>query len=273
MSVLQWAKVSDMDPESILFKCLLYGDSGAGKTYCASTAPSPVFLLTEPNGLPSIRAARPDAIVVQADEQHGGLQTVRQFFMAAQDGSLARDTGAKTIVLDSLNELQRMMRDEILLPKIGTPREGKFELQDWGTLTDKMRKLVRMFRDLPFHVIGITHAEAVVPEGSSDRYIKPMFEGRKLPNEVAGYFSAVGYVFRHSAKDQNDNHVMKHQVLFHGPPTVLCKKLPGMTSIEEPNVAEWIERIGSFDASNDNNESVEAELPKARSKSRRRRGQ
>ena len=114
---------------------------------------------------------------------------------------------------------------------------------------------------------------SVVPEGSSDRYIKPMFEGRKLPNEVAGYFSAVGYVFRHSAKDQNDNHVMKHQVLFHGPPTVLCKKLPGMTSIEEPNVAEWIERIGSFDASNDNNESVEAELPKARSKSRRRRGQ
>ena len=72
------------------------------------------------------------------------------------------------------NELQRMIRDEIMAGKRGTPQEGTFTLQDWGTLTDRMRGLVRAFRDLPLHVVAITHADVQVDDSSVRRNELPM---------------------------------------------------------------------------------------------------
>ena len=64
MSVLNWKRAADVGTAHL--KVLLYGDSGVGKTWTASTAPDPVYLLTEPNGLPTIMAANPGAVVVDA---------------------------------------------------------------------------------------------------------------------------------------------------------------------------------------------------------------
>ena len=243
MSILTWTKVGDMPTDDVYLKLLLYGDSGTGKTWAASTAPNPCYLLTEPNGLPTIRAANPDAVVVQADEMHGGMDTVRAFLKAAKDGTLARDTGCKTVVLDSMNELQRMIRDEIMRQKQGTPQEGTFTLQDWGTLTDKMRGLVRAFRDLPFHIVGITHASAESDEATNTRYVQPSFQGKSLPNEVAGYFSLVGFVYRERTTDDDGKTQVFHRVLLQGPPSVLTKGLPGLRPVEEPDLTAWLQRM------------------------------
>lgn len=245
MSVLNWKRVGDVGSQSLHVKALIYGDSGVGKTWTASTAPRPVYLLTEPNGLPTIRASNPDAVVVQADEGHGGMETVRAFLRAAKDGTLARETGAETVVLDSLNELQRMVRDEIVATKRGSHQEGVFTLQDWGTLTDKMRAMVRAFRDLPFHLVGITHADAQTEEGGP-RHILPMFMGRSLPNEIAGYFSVVGYQYRKQSKGEDGEVVTSRHVLLQGPPTVVSKGLPGLDPVEVPNVTQWIEKISTY---------------------------
>ena len=115
-----------MPADDVRLKLLLYGDSGTGKTWTASTAPVPCsVLLTEPNGLPNDPEPRAlDAVVVQADEGHGGMDTVRAFLRAAKDGTLQRETGAQTVVLDSLDELQRMIRDEIMAGKRGTRSEA-----------------------------------------------------------------------------------------------------------------------------------------------------
>lgn len=243
MGILNWTKVGDMPAESILLKLLLYGDSGAGKTHCASTAPNPCYLLTEPNGLPTIRAANPDAVVVQADEANGGLDTVREFLKAARSGELRSATNCDTIVVDSLNELQRMLRDEILRSKRGTPADGIFAIQDWGVLTDRMRGLVRAFRDLPFHVVGITHANATDNEATGERYVQPMFQGKSLPNEIAGYFSAVGLMYRERVADAEGQLVVHHRVLLEGPASVVSKVLPGLDSVEVPDISDWLKRM------------------------------
>lgn len=249
MSILTWTKVGDMPADAVKLKLLLYGNSGAGKTWCASTAPKPCYLLTEPNGLPTIRAANPDAVVIQADEAHGGMNTVREFMRAAMGGELLEQTGCETIVVDSLNELQRMLRDEIMSTKRGTPQQGIFTLQDWGTLTDKMRGLVRAFRDLPFHIVGITHASAETDEATQTRYIQPMFQGKSLPNEIAGYFSAVGYMYReHVTGEGNETHVA-HRVLLEGPASVLSKVLPGLSAVENPDIKGWLARVAAHDPS------------------------
>lgn len=273
MSILKWTKVSEMDDQDIKLKLLLYGDSGTGKTWTASTAPNPVFLLTEPNGLPTIRVSSPGAVVIQADEGHGGMETVRNFLRAAKDGTLQRETGAQTVVLDSLNELQRMLRDEITASKVVSQNgDAKWTLKDWGTLTDRMRGLVRAFRDLPVHVVAITHADSQIEESSGDRIIKPQFQGRAMPNEIAGYFSAVGLMFRERALDDEGNTVTNHRILLNGPSTVLCKGLPGLGSVEEPDLQDWLRKLASYDASNGQQESgpVDPLQTKTQQRSRRR---
>jgi len=248
MSVLQWSRVGDLGADSILIKLLLYGHSGAGKTHTASTAPAPCFLLTEPNGLPTIRAANPNALVVQADEANGGMDTIRQFLRAAMSGELAQQTGCKTIVVDSLNEIQRMIRDEIMRskPQARNPKAERFTLQDWGILTDKMRGLVRAFRDLPFHLIAITHASVETNDDGGDRRVLPSFQGRSLPNEIAGYFSMVGYQYRTRevvGESDDARPVTIRRVMLEGPDAVLCKALPGLDAIEDPNVTDWLAKL------------------------------
>ena len=273
MSILKWAKVSDMDDKDIKLKLLLYGDSGTGKTWTASTAPNPVFLLTEPNGLPTIRVSSPDAVVIQADEGHGGMDTVRSFLRAAKDGTLQSETGGQTVVLDSLNELQRMLRDEIMASKVATTKgEVKFTLKDWGTLTDRMRGLVRAFRDLPMHIVAITHADSQVDEASGERHVQPQFQGRALPNEIAGYFSAVGLMYRERSMDEDGNAVTNHRVLLNGPSTILCKGLPGLGAVEDPELQEWLTKLASYDKSTGEPASkpVDPLQTKAKTRSRRR---
>lgn len=239
MSVLTWSRVGEMAAQEVKVKALLYGDSGAGKTHTASTAPRPCYLLTEANGLPTIKAANSDAVVVQAND----MDTVRSFFKAAMDGTLAKETGCQTIVLDSLTELQRMLRDEIVASRKGQPGGEAFSLQDWGTLTDRMRKLVRTVRDLPFHVVCIALAASENDEATGQRYTQPAFDGRKLPNEIAGYFSLVGYVYRERSKAEDGTVTVAHRVLLQGPPTLLTKALPGLDPVEHPNVTAWLAKL------------------------------
>ena len=228
-------------------KLLFTGDSGAGKTRLCCTAPKPVILLVEPNGLMTIQATNPDAVVVEATD----LKTVYAFFHDAMSGRLYKETGCETIVIDSLTEMQRMIRDDILAQKGATPGSNgttaKFTLADWGVLTDRMRKMIRTVRDLPFTVICTALAQYETDESSGIRYAMPSFDGRKMPNEICGYFSAVGYVYRELIT-VDDKQEVRHRVLFSGPTNYLTKGLPGLEAIEDPDATAILAKIGTDEA-------------------------
>ena len=252
MSLLNLSPLRERAEDTILLRALLHGDSGAGKTTAASKMPRPCFLLTEPNGLLSIRASNPDAIVVDVvstsqNRNVSSMQIVREFFTAALDGTLA-NAEVKTVVIDSLTELQRMLRDEIMSSKRAGPNgEVKWTLEDWSTLTDRMRKLVRTIRDLPFHVVAICLSDTETDD-SGTRYVVPSFQGKKLPNEVAGYFNVVGYVFRRSEENEDGSQVLSHRVLLRGASNYLTKSLPQLDAVEDPNMSNWVKKIMSNDA-------------------------
>ena len=50
--------------KSTYIKALVYGESGAGKSFLAATAPKPLILLTEINGQASIMHSNPDADIL-----------------------------------------------------------------------------------------------------------------------------------------------------------------------------------------------------------------
>ena len=233
MSILNLRKAGDMDR---YFKVLIHGDTGAGKTRIGCTAPKPVILLTEANGLMTIQEANPDAIVVQCNN----LDDARAFILAAADGTLAEETGCETIVFDSLTELQRMISDEIMSRKEGKPGvPARMEIRDWGTLADTMRKMVRQIRNLPFNVVAIALTNHEVDESTGIRYSLPAFQGKKTPNEIAQYFSAVGYAMRVQS-NVDDKTVIRHRVLFRAPNNYMVKPVGGLEAMEEPDVTSWI---------------------------------
>ena len=209
---------------------LLFGDPGAGKTHACSTAPAPFVVLTERNGLTTIKRANPDAVVAIVTS----ASDLRDVMRLAVDGSLP--AGSRTLVVDSLSEVQRLFKDEIMT---GKGAGEKFSLQDWGTLTDKMRRFVRTLRDVPYSVVATALAESQVSEADSVRYVRPAFEGKKTSTEMAQYFNGVAYLFKRMSKDDQGKDVALHRAMFDGPSNYVTKACHPLAGVMETDVGQW----------------------------------
>ena len=217
--------------ENTFCKFLLYGDSGAGKTHAAASAGSKkmkvAILETEPNGLLSIRTSNPDALVVEAKD----VKTIGEFISSALNGSMQKEYGVEVVVFDSLTEIQRILKDSIV-------GKGRMSLQHWGILTDKMRSMMRSIREIPMHVV-CTALSSVNSTDDGESFVVPAFEGKKLANEIAQYFNAVGYVYKR--QDPNNKSIV-HSVMLTGPHTYMCKGVAPLQAIEDTNINGWIKR-------------------------------
>lgn len=180
------------DPETgpgMKYKILIYGNSGAGKTWMAASAPRPLVLLTEQNGEQSTRLSNPDARYVVVST----IAEVREIVALAMHGELGTpEDPVESLVIDGLTEVQRLFKDEM----IANPTPGgpvlEMSIPMWGELTEKMRRLLRTLRALDMHVVCTALAESEM-EGEK-RHIFPAFQGKKLYDEVMQYFNAVGFV-------------------------------------------------------------------------------
>jgi hypothetical protein len=219
-----------MSAENLHIGFLLYGDPGAGKTHAAALAPKPLVLLTEKNGLTTIRRANPDALVVQVNN----VSDLREVVGMAMNGQLPGDV--RTLVVDSLTEVQRLFRDEIMAAK-GAGQA--FSLQDWGTMAEKMRRFMRTLRDIPYHVVATALSESVVSDADGVRYVQPQFDGRKTGSEVAQYFNGVAYLYKRQVQDDNGQTVIAHQAMLDGPSRYTCKPVHPVTGVVEPRLDEW----------------------------------
>src|SRR4249919_3309088 len=142
------------------WKILVYGDSGSGKTYFAGTFPDPLFLDLE-DGMRSLLQLKrnikrypknPSQNITTLDEVKNFYQIVKK--MSPETAPF------KTIVIDSLNELQILVLDNSIKTTQTTriyddqPTQG-----DYGKLARDMQTLVRLFIKLPFNIVFIAGAK------------------------------------------------------------------------------------------------------------------
>lgn len=209
---------------------LYFGESGSGKSFGVATAPNPLVMLTEKNGLKSIQQANPDcrvAITTTADQ-------VRAVMMAAMNGSLAA-AGIETLCVDGLTEVQRIFIDEIR-----GPDQRPMEIGDWGKLTEQMRRFCRCLRDLDIHVVCTALSTTEKDEATGHFRVWPAFQGRKLHSEVMQFFNAVGYCFKREQPEEGGGVSIEHRIMWQGPSRYAVKPCGSITGITSTNITEVI---------------------------------
>jgi len=154
----------------------------------------------------------------------------------------------RTIVVDSLTEVQKYCMYDILGVDINTAKlttENKQpEFKQWGINAEKMRLLVRAFRDIPMHTIFCCLDVTVKDEKDGSTTIKPSLPG-KLSDEVCGFLDIVGYMHVKDAVDVDGNKVQKRylQVQPAGKVNAKSRYMALGSFIEEPTIGKIIKLI------------------------------
>jgi len=160
-----------LDAEAEYLRMLVYGEPGTGKTWlCASACldpdASPVLFLDYRGQVTSLRG-HPDYAERIEDGRlflvrlgaYSDLNHIYTWMVGKDVPSLDKawpnEGRPKTLVLDSITELQRLevMRRAGNDPEVFTQDLERPTIRNWGTLLDQFVLLARLFYDLQCHVI------------------------------------------------------------------------------------------------------------------------
>lgn len=190
-----------------------YGEPGVGKTYLAGTADdseltSPVLFLDVEGGTQTIRD-KPEIDVLQVRSM-GDIVRAYEQLANIPDGE---EMPYKTVVIDSLTELQKLdMRElmDALEREKGADRIDKYvpTLQAWGKSGERVRIIIRSFRDLPCNLI----ATALLAESHDERTgivtYYPSLPG-KLRSEIPGFFDIVCHLRADDEKEGDEVKIIR----------------------------------------------------------------
>lgn len=173
-------------------KMVIHGDPGVGKTLFSSIAPKPILANCEGGLLCLDQIAEYHADLDIQVVDISSIADLQELFLYLKKGEHDRET----LIIDSLGEVMRISMDEILK---SPNRDSRYDpdtpmLQDYGQNTQRMRKLVRVFRDLPMHVIFTCISQEQKDDQTGRLKTIPALTP-KIASEVMGYVDIVGYLF------------------------------------------------------------------------------
>ena len=226
-------------------KVSIYGPSGSGKTTWAARSPRPLIAVTEPQAIPSISHANPDALVVEVSdfedfrELLNGLTVAPQIEIDGQPALSVDGHAVQTLVLDSGTDLQDLAIMRQLGAKRGEIDRLDFEaeaaslsLQQWGQNIDAMISIWRQQRALQCNTVFI-HLADIVLDNNNRRLVTPSLKGKKLPFQIGQYFNAQGVAMVSRQQDtvasqKRGTGNAKHAIRWVADSTrYVCKPAPG----------------------------------------------
>jgi AAA domain-containing protein len=186
---LRIEKVHEVEPN---FNMLVYGRSGVGKTRLAGSA----FAVPEMNRLLMIDIEG-GSLTLRKDFPDVELVRVQNWtdMQKVYDGLYAGGHGFKTVILDSLTEIQKFNMSDIMR-KLVDKTDGERDmdvpsLREYLKNLEQTRRFVRAFRDLPINVI-FTALEREDKDRMNRPIKLPSLSG-KMSQEVAAFLDIVLY--------------------------------------------------------------------------------
>ena len=177
-------------------KFLVYGESGVGKTVFSSTWPSPVFLDID-KGMASIDK---EVHRINIDTWDDLVDAV-DFLMNTDEHPF------KTIVLDSLNELQYLSMRSVVdkFPSIHRSYDSLPSISDYGKMLDDFDKMVRWIKSIPLNVVMI--AQVAERKYETDP-VQPQFIGKSTARNQSRMMDIVGYLDKKDSAEGAKTRVM-----------------------------------------------------------------
>lgn len=239
------------EDEKQWLKVAIYGQPGVGKSSLGVTAPRPMFLLSELQGVLHIRqaAARlgcpvpPILLMSELADYHAVLRALNgdrnapfSLLDAATGATLYQGEWPETIVIDSLTDAGRLFASGDKKEKDGFKR--------WEIITERLQNLIVAFRNAPVHVVFLCLAEDRMngQENETFRSIAPDLPTKRLGPFLASTCNIVGYANRREVMKDGVAH-MAYGVMFSGPEMYLLKTTEGLRPREPSNVTRWLQAL------------------------------
>lgn len=217
---------------------MVYGDSGVGKTTLAGSADGvpemrPVLFVDIEGGTLSLTHSYPEVEVVRV----GSWKEMQELYYELHE----REHGYRTIVLDSLTEIQKFSMNQIMANLIEDYPERDPDIpsmREWGKNIEQIRRFVRAYRDLPVNTIFTALAKTDKDQKTGTWYTKPYLPG-KLADEIAGFLDIVTYYYIKNMK-QGDEVVRTRYLLTGATENQVAKDRSGRLPlvIEEPTMKQ-----------------------------------
>jgi hypothetical protein len=186
---------------------MIYGLPGSGKTHLAGTGAlskylAPMLYINAEAGASTLTKLRAeDNIQIIPDPEAQGAITWEQFEavydeLNRQCYNTKDGPEFKTATIDTGTELQKINMDWVMKRTLSAHPDRDPDvpgLHDWGASTNRMRKTLRQFRDLPMNFIFLCH-ETTERDNKGVMWKRPDLPG-KLANQVAGLFDQVMYLY------------------------------------------------------------------------------
>lgn len=212
-------------------KFLVYGDSGVGKTVFASTWPDCVFLDID-KGMSSI-TRRVSRIPISQTPQQTAWDALLRAVGFLESSDLHQ---FKTVVVDSLNEMQTISMDHVIhkFPHIRRPYDELASQSDYGKMLDDFSKAVRRLKALPMHVVLVCQ---VAPQVYDTDVIQPQLVGKHTSRNVARMQDIVGYLYK---QEGGEDAKKKERVMIFDAVNHITKDRSDMLpfTIEDPTFSE-----------------------------------
>lgn len=188
-------------------KMLVYGDPGVGKTVFSCSGDRTIFIDVEGGSLSVQNRIKAKKV---ARKRFDTFDEIEEFVRGLRE----KGSKADTLVIDSITELQKKLMDSIVAqhPEVKRPYGDGLTVGDWGYNTERMRRFIRMARDLDMNVIFTALAMDEKNEMTGAVKTLPKMSS-KLSADVCGYVDIVGYLYVDNVTDEDGESVPIRRML------------------------------------------------------------
>lgn len=279
-------RLDDDNTNESWLKAAVYGAPGTGKTDFAVSAPKPLILLSERQGLATVRSAAvrrgvPVPPVLFMEELrdyrdvlralHGAKDQPFRVVQRMENGGepvvVFEGDWPETVVIDSITDACELVEAEVR--REAPPEKAKDGLEKWterhwAAFRDRCEKLIRSFRNVPTHVLFLAlQDDRVVGEGEeANRIINPMLPMRALPGFLCSCVNVVGITSRRIEDRGEDNQRrIVHEIRTIAPSHYMLKPFRPLRDIEEPDFTSWVDRVRAVHAQTSSPQRGSSEKP------------
>ena len=181
---------STKSSENHAIKCLIYGESGIGKTYIASTLPGKTLIISAESGLLSLAGFDIDMIDLnfndsgKVNSKTTRLEEFKKIIAWLHTEEIQKKYN--NIFIDSLTEIAQNLVESLL---VKYPNRSD-ALVLWGEYAKEISYIIKLFRDLPKFNVIMTALVKFDKDDTDQRYAMIDLQG-SIVNRLPQFFDEV----------------------------------------------------------------------------------